>query len=574
MNIWRFLTSRKRYRSRVYEDIQPDEIFLDSSNLPEFDVHQFEGRIIQPISKLSILLLGVFFAIVVSVFLWRVAVLQIVHGEEYASISEDNRLAHTYLFPERGVVLGRNGEPLAWNIPAEPGVTSDFSKRAYTDIPGIAHVLGYVKYPQADSSGNYYKTEYSGEAGVEKAYNEILNGKVGLKIIERDALLNVKSESVIDPPVDGDDTQLTIDPKLQSQMYTFIKELVYDRGFAGGTGIIMDVNTGEILALTNYPEYDPAVMSDGSDTAAIARYNQDEATPYLNRAISGRYTPGSIVKPFFAIAALNEGVITPEKQILSTGKLVVQNPWDPTKSTVFKDWKAHGWVNMRDALAVSSDVYFYEIGGGFEPDNQKGLGIERLEKYARMFGIGEMTGIDLPGEVDGVVPNPAWKAENFDGEDWLIGNTYHTSIGQYGFQVTPIQMVRAIGAIATDGKLVTPHVVKTTETLPTYVTGIDPYYYRVVREGMRQAVTEGTALGLNVSYLNIAAKSGTAEVGTTKARVNSWILGFYPYEEPKYAFIVMMEKGSRTNTVGGLFVMRKLFDWMYTDAPEYLEEVR
>ncbi|MCK5027415.1 MAG: hypothetical protein KAS07_03275, partial [Candidatus Pacebacteria bacterium] len=512
----------------MYDDIDPDEIFLDSSNLPEFDTYQFEGRIVKSLSKTTIYVLGSFFVGVVLVFLWKIGSLQVVRGSEYADISENNRLAHTYLFPERGVVFDINKNILAWNTLG----ADEFSLRAYTATSGLAHVLGYIKYPQADTSGIYYKTEYTGETGVEKMYNKTLNGKNGLKIIERNALLEIESESVIDPPEDGDDITLTIDARVQSQMYAFIKDLVYEKGFEGGAGVIMDIHTGGVLALTSYPEYSSAIMSDGQEIDIIEAYNNNEKKPYLNRVVSGRYTPGSIVKPIVAIAALNEGVITPEKKILSTGKLVVPNPWDPELSTVFNDWKAHGWTDMREAIAVSSDVYFYEVGGGFAPDKQEGIGIANIEKYARMFGMGEMTGIDLPGEIDGVIPNPEWKKENFDGEDWYVGNTYHTAIGQYGFQITPLQALRAIAAVASNGKLVVPHVLEDKNVVETQIDEIDPYYFRVVQEGMRQAVTAGTAAGLSVPYITIAAKTGTAEIGSSKSFVNSWIVGFFPYEDP------------------------------------------
>ena len=154
------------------------------------------------------------------------------------------------------------------------------------------------------------------------------------------------------------------------------------------------------------------------------------------------------------MGALTEGVIDPYKKILSTGSISIPNPYFPDQKTVFKDWKAHGWTDMREAIAVSSDVYFYEIGGGFE--SQKGLGIVNIEKYAQLFGIGQKTGIDLPDEKGGIIPGPEWKIKNFKGEPWRIGDTYNTVIGQYGFQVTPLEMVRAISAIANYGTLVTP----------------------------------------------------------------------------------------------------------------------
>lgn len=558
-------------RSQKYDDIQPDEIFLDSSNLPEFDVHQFEGRLIQPISKMTIVLLGTVFFGVLLVFLWRAGTLQIVHGSGYATVSENNRLAHTFLFPERGVVFDTNGELLAWNVPNTVGTSSDYSRRAYTATSGIAHVLGYVKYPQADSSGNYYKTEYSGETGVELSYDSVLNGVNGLKIVERDALFNVKSESVIDPPKDGKDITLTIDSSVQSKLYEFIESLAVEKGFEGGTGIIMDVHNGEILALTSFPEYDPTVVSEGDDDDLIASYATSGAKPYFNRAVAGRYTPGSIVKPFVAIGALNERVVTEHTKILSTGELEVPNPWNPELSSVFTDWKAHGWVNIKEALAISSNIYFYQVGGGYSPENQSGIGIENIQKYTEMFGLGKPTGLDVPGEVDGVIPNPEWKKEQFDGEPWRLGDTYNTAIGQYGFQVTPIQMVRGIAGIATNGRLVTPHVREGVDSGPKIVGDIDSYIYSVVQEGMRMAVTDGTAKGLNVPYVDVAAKTGTAEVGVTKARVNSWITGYFPYDEPRYAFVVMMEEGPRKNTIGGLFVMRQLLDWMAVHAPQYIQ---
>ncbi len=563
--LWKIITFGKFSKTRGYEDIAPDEIFLDSSNLPEFDVHQFEGRMVKSISRTSIYFLGVFFVMVIVVFLWRVGILQIQNGATYAAQSENNRLSHTHLFAGRGVIFDKNKELLVWNIPDED---NDFALRSYIATSGFAHVLGYIKYPQTDSSGIYYGTEYIGDIGVEKTYNDILNGKNGLKIVETDALMEVCSESVIEPPLNGEDLTLTIDARVQTKLFELIQDLSIEKDFAGGAGIIMDVDTGGIIALVNYPEYDPNILVDGSDSETIAGYSSDVGEPYFNKSVSGRYTPGSIVKPFVALGALNEGVITPEKKILSTGSISIPNRWNPELSTVFKDWKAHGWVDVRDAIAVSSNVYFYEVGGGFE--DQEGLGIRNIEKYMRMFGIGEISGIDIPSEEEGVIPNPKWKEENFDGEPWRIGDTYHTAIGQYGFQVTLTQMVRAVAAIATDGILVTPHV-GTQKNKIKKITEIDKQYFDVVKTGMRQAVTGGTAEGLNVPQIKVAAKSGTAEVGISKSRVNSWIIGFFPYDDPKYAFVIMMEKGPRKNTIGALYIMRQLLDWMPVHAPEYLK---
>jgi penicillin-binding protein 2 len=271
---------------------------------------------------------------------------------------------------------------------------------------------------------------------------------------------------------------------------------------------------------------------------------------------------------------LNENIISPTKQILSTGALVIPNPYNPKEKTVFKDWMAHGWVDMRRAIAESSDEYFYQVGGGYQ--DQKGLGILNIEKYAMMFGLSQPTGIELENEAFGAIPSPEWKAKTFNGEAWRLGDTYHTSIGQYGVQVTPIQMARVAAAVANDGVLVKPTIlrVEATTTGPIGTRLPIPLAdFKIVQEGMRMGVSDpkGTGHGLNNPVVNIASKTGTAELGVSKERVNSWVMGFWPYENPKYSFVVVMEKGSRHNTIGGVFVMRTVFDWMTANLPEYLK---
>ena len=363
----------------------------------------------------------------------------------------------------------------------------------------------------------------------------------------------------------------TIDSKIQKELFNLIKNLSQSNYFAGGAGVIMDVNNGEILTSVSYPEYDSEILSLGKDAKQIKNYLTDKRKVFLDRTISGLYTPGSIVKPFFAIAALTEGVIDPLKKILSTGSISIPNPYFPEEKTVFKDWKAHGWVDMRDAIAVSSDVYFYEVGGGFE--GQKGLGIANIEKYAQLFGIGQKTGVDLPDEKGGVIPSPLWKIKNFKGEAWRVGDTYHTAIGQYGFQVTPMEMTRAAAALANYGTLVTPHYIKGDIEKENQISKIilKKENYDVIHEGMRQGVTAGTSVIVNVPYVKIASKTGTAQVGILKNKVNSWIMGFFPYENPKYAFTIMMEAGPSTNGVGAPSIMRQLIDWMSINTPEYFK---
>jgi penicillin-binding protein 2 len=276
------------------------------------------------------------------------------------------------------------------------------------------------------------------------------------------------------------------------------------------------------------------------------------------------------MKLFVAMGALNEGVIDSTKQILSTGLITVPNPYDPDgPGTVFRDWKrdGFGWIDIRDALSFSANTFFFHIGGGF--DGQEGIGISNIEKYVKMFGFGTNTGVNLPNESAGVVPNPEWKKENFDGDDWRLGDTFLTAIGQYGFQATLLQLLTGTTAIVNDGKLFTPSIVLD-EPVDFEKLELDPSDYKIVREGMYRAVYEGgTAHNLNNLPIKIGAKTGTAELGVSKAEVNSWITGFFPYDNPKYTFTIMMEKGSSTNTIGALYIASRIITWMDSNTPEY-----
>lgn len=560
---WGRIFAGRSHRRRI-DFIEPDEIFLDASNLPAFDRDQFEGHLERPIGKRSLIFFGIGCSLIALLFMGKVWSLQVTHGQEYVEQSENNRLDHTLIFADRGVIYDRLGERLAWNERGDS--TADFAARVYKEGGGLGHILGYVTYPLKDTSGFYFQESFLGKDGTERIFDSILQGKNGLKIVETNAHAEVESESTFEPPESGGDLRLTIDAGVQQKLYEIIKERAKDSGFTGGAGIIMDVETGDILAITSYPEYSSMSLSGGMATTVEA-YTKDSGKPFLNRAVSGLYTPGSIIKPFIAAAALEEGIISPTKQILSTGALTIANPYNPGAASVIRDWKAHGYVDLRHALAVSSNVYFFQIGGGFK--DQKGLGITNIEKYTRMFGFGSPVVFDLAPNPAGTIPNPAWKKELFD-DDWRLGDTYNTAIGQYGFQVTPLQAIRAIAAVANGGKLVTPSLTLDDEVNVTDI-GISPGTLSIVREGMRLAVTEGTAKGLMMSDVSVAGKTGTAEIGVSKQHVNAWAVGFFPYEKPKYAFVILMERGPVQNLIGGIYVMRRLLEWMAMERPFYLE---
>lgn len=581
MNMFRHISTIRARRAASHE-IDPEDVFLDSQNLSSLNLDQMEGQLERPLGKHVFYLVLVGVLILVSAYSYRLFSMQIVHGASYASKADNNHLKKIPLFALRGTVSDRNGELLAWNTlgnyiykdtkssSTEKVSIDDIPMRVYTESEGFSHLLGYVSYPKRDSSGVFWQDEYVGKDGVEKQYQTLLQGVKGERIIAINALHQVEAENVVIYPAHGANITLSIDKGVQEKLYQGIEALAKKTSFSSGAGVIMDVSTGEILAITSYPEYNNNMMTNAKSKEENKQVGEDlldKRRKFLNRAVGGLFTPGSTVKTFVALAALMEGVITPEQNIYSSGKLVIKNKYGGP-DTVFKDWKAHGYVDMRKALEQSSDEYFYQVGGGYK--DQKGLGIERIHKYATMFGFGTTTGIDLPGEEHGTIPSPAWKKKVF-GEDWLVGNTYHTSIGQYGFQLTALELVRGVAAIANGGHLVTPHVLKGLETSSTTLD-LPQKDVRVIQEGMYRVVhgANGTGKPLDIGGIKIAAKSGTAELGVSKEQVNSLITGYFPYENPKYAFVVVMEKANRHNSFGAARAMKDTLRYI-RDETDYLD---
>ncbi len=565
MNLFR-RTFTRRAKQAMSHEILPEDVFLDSQNLSKLNIEQMEGHLERPLGKhiFYIVLFGCF--LLITLFTYRLFSMQIINEKVYSEKADKNHLKTIPLFALRGTISDRNGKLLAWNMLATSSI--DIPKRVYIKEGGFSHLLGYVSYPRKDDSGIFWQDEYIGKDGLEKQYQTVLQGLSGERIIAINALHQIEAENVIAPPMSGQNITTTIDKDVQAKLYERIVELAHKASFTGGAGVIMDVHTGAILAITSYPEYDNSIMTNANtdeEKAQVRKNLVDKRHVFLNRAIGGLFTPGSTVKPFIAIAALMEGVITPEKNIYSSGQLVIKNKYGGP-DTIFKDWKAHGYTDMRKALEESSDEYFYQVGGGYQ--DQAGLGIDRINKYATMFGFGTTTGIDLPGEEYGVVPSQAWKKKVFN-EDWLVGNTYHTAIGQYGFQLTPLELVRAVAVIANGGELVTPHVLEGITTKNALLS-LKEKDLKVIREGMRLVVhgDGGTGKALDIYGVTIAAKSGTAELGVSKQLVNSWISGYFPYENPRYAFVVIMEKGDRHNPFGAVFAAKETIEWM-RDNTEY-----
>ncbi len=553
-------------RKRHTVEISPDEIFLDAKNISKFNQDSFEGQIETPVSSKAVISVGIIASLFIGVGLLKAFSLQVVQGQAFIEKSENNRIIATPLFGTRGILFDRNGVALIRNVGAT--THTEIAKREYAPFDGMAPVVGFVSYPKKDKSGRYWQTEYVGLDGLEKKYNDVLSGVNGKRIVQVDALGETTDIHVTEESEDGTNLTLTIDAGLQDASYKILQTAMQEGGFKGGASVIMDIETGELLSLVSAPSFPLYELNTDEGTKKLASAQTDESKPFLNRAISGLYSPGSIVKPFIALAALEEDIISPGAQIESKGSITVKNPYGGP-DTVFRDWKVHGYTDMRRAIAVSSDVYFYTIGGGF--GGQKGLGIAKIDEYLRLFGFGEHTGIDLPGESKGLIPTPEWKLKTFD-EEWRLGNTYHTSIGQYGSQVTAIQMARSVASIANGGKLLVPYLV---QTIAPRVAQEETSYpvskedLRVIREGMRETVVSGSSPVLQQAGFPVAAKSGTAEIGVRKGRVNSWMTGFFPYQNPKYAFVVVLENGPVDTVYGAGKTTRDILRWIKDNRPTY-----
>lgn len=582
-NIFKRILRNRRKRSSG--EINPEDIFLDSSNLAGMDMDRQEGTLNKPISRFMEYLPAIIIIIVFFLYIYRLYIIQVKDYLIYKEKADNNRYNSHIILANRGEIFDRNGKVLAENIVSS---TTNILKREYIGSGGFANLLGYITYPKKDNLNNYWQDNYIGKDGLELIYQDLLTGINGKQIIEKDVKSSIESQNLIVRPVSGANLNLTIDSILQSKLYDSMKKVVEDRNFISATGIIMNVNNGEILAITNYPEYDNNLMTNASGTEDNKKINallKDKRTPFLNRAVSGLFTPGSVVKPFMAYAALNEKIITPEKQLQSVGQIVIPNVYGGP-DTVFRDWKVHGWINAVRAIAVSSDEYFYQVGGGYK--DQIGLGIAKIDEYAKLFGFTSGTGIDLPNEETGIIPTPEWKRINFLDSEWRIGDTYHTSIGQYGFQVTPVELVRYIASIANSGNLVTPHIflsASSTESdsnldlIEKYNSKIwekvnlnlNEYALKYVKEGMRAVVLEGgTVQQLNIKGLNVAAKSGTAELGVVKGKVNSLMTGYFPYDNPKYAFAIVVENGPVGGTSAGAQVIKPVLEYMAQNKEDYI----
>ncbi len=462
--------------------------------------------------------------------------------------------------------------------------------REYAAGAGLSHLLGYmgkINPEEWQSNAEVYSiNDYIGRAGLEKSYEAVLRKDPGKLRVERDARGNVISQEVTSPPESGDSIQLWLDGELQQKIHDTMARQLQSLGLKKGAAIALNPQNGGVLAMVSFPEYDNNAFA-AADGQTVQSLFDDKDNPLFNRAVSGRYLTGSTIKPFIAAAALQEGIIVADKNINCQGKITVQNQYNPDIVYHFNDNRTHGATNMYKAIAESCNVYFYTIGGGFE--GQKGLGPTRIKNYLEQFGWGEISGIDLPGEVAGFIPDAAWKKERFAGtqdQNWTDGNTYWLSIGQEFIGITPLEVANGYAAIANGGTLYRPQMVKNVvdarkniieEKKPEVIRDnfIDVKHLTAVREGMRFAVNgagapNASALTLNQLGIPMGAKTGTAQLRKGpdgKDLLNAWVAVFAPYENPEIVLLLMAEE-VREGTVAVLPVAKEVLGWYFEPKNE------
>ncbi len=454
--------------------------------------------------------------------------------------------------------------------------------RDYANPEAYFHILGYAGVISADELKVLDPTVYSGldflgRAGVEQMYENYLHGVNGFSQIEIDAKGNLLSNLGTQAPSAGNTAVLNLDKDLQDLLYKLLKN---SPGGKKSAAVAMNPKTGEVLALLSLPGLDGSKFERGFSGEEYSKILNDPALPLFNRAILGTYPPGSTVKPMVGAAALQEGVISDRTVYNDRGVLVIPNQYDPSINYNFYGWKRTGLgkVDVRQAIAKSSDIFFYLVSGGYPQGDVTGLGIDKLAAYYRKFNLGKPTGIDLPGEKPGLVPDPEWKKNYFKDDPilskWYLGDTYHVGIGQGDLLVTPLQVALWTSTIANRGVGFQPQVLKkvlkgdTQEVLfeqkPQVLISrfIDLKNIKIVQEGMRETVVGGTARSLSTLPIAAAGKTGTSQFdGADPKRTHAWFTAYAPYEDPQIAITVLVEAGGEGSSVSVPVVKEALKWW-------------
>lgn len=501
--------------------------------------------------------------------------LQIVRGSENRSLADGNRIQVKTIHAPRGVIFDRNGKILAANSPAfrftdplakgykvrlvtrEEALEWEVRKdpralslevdnvRNYPLGEKFAHVIGFLgeiseaqlKYKEY---GGYRQGDQIGQMGIEAEYEKTLRGIDGGEIIEVDSLGRKVRTLRMKPPIPGQNVYLSIDASLQEKIFDLVKETLQKTGSCCGVAVAADPGTGKILALLSLPSFDPNLFTKNPDERAISEIFLSPVAPILNRVIGGTYPPGSTYKIVSSLAALDSGKVTETTSFQDNGVLYL----GPYK---FSNWyfnqygKTEGSVNLLKALQRSNDIYFYEIA--------RLIGEESFIKWSKKLYLGSKLNIDLPGEVEGLVPDDKWKQETYD-QPWYPGDTLHMSIGQGFVLTTPLQILGVTSYIAADGVLYKPQLLLSDK--PKVLTDklISQEKLDLVKRGLILVPKEGgTAWPFFTFPIQTAGKTGTAEYGDPKDRTHAWYTSFAPVDDPKIALTVLIEGGGEGSSI-------------------------
>jgi len=532
------------------------------------------------------------------IVLARVVDLQIIRGAYFRKLSEGNRIRRVPIAAARGEILARGGEVLVGNKEVELSLVFDknfgYQKinekgnaseiitepvRDYKLGNSFGHVSGYLGEVSEEELGKIKARcpdkgprklgELIGRSGLEEEYDCLLTGTEAEELIEVDSIGNKVRTLGRKEPIKGMNLKTTIDFGLQKK----IAGLLSDKK---GVGIVTDMK-GEILAMYSSPPYDPNIfISDQPEEVSKVLKNKDQ--PLFNRAIGGLYHPGSIFKPIVAIASLETEAIDRDFVFEDNGVIAINTPYGNFSYTnwYFTQYGGtEGQIKLDRAIARSTDTFFYKIG--------EMTGVEKLIEWSSIFNLGNETGIDLPGEIGGLIPSPEWKLR-VKGERWFLGNTYHMSIGQGDIALTPIGMNQAISAIASGGEYCKPHIVDSQELEKSMIKnppagragqrskcgglGINKGNIDLVKEGMVGACSSGGTgytffdFGEKHDGIKVACKTGTAEVGDGTNDTHAWFSVFAPSENPDIIATILVERGGEGSKVAGP-IAREIFDYWF-----------
>lgn len=422
--------------------------------------------------------------------------------------------------------------------------------RHYPYGAALAHVLGYVaRLDESDlkrlDADNYRASTHTGKSGIERHYESVLHGQSGIEKVETNAQGRMVRVLERTDPVPGQDLKLTLDLDLQLAAIDALGE-------HPGAVVALDIETGSVLALVSKPGFDPNLFVSGISHGRYRELLESPRRPLFNRFLAGGYEPGSTVKPFIALAGLTSGKITPETRIFSSGSYRL-----PGHSREYRDWRegGHGWVDLKSALEQSVNVYFYDLAHA--------LGIDRISRELALFGFGQPTGIDLPGEFDGVLPSRNWKRRTLD-QAWFPGETVITGIGQGFIVVTPLQLAHATATLAGRGIAAPPRLVDAEP--PARMVEHAPGHWEAVFEGMHAVVhgNRGTARAVAKDIpVEIGGKTGTSQVFGRPdeefeiepeelpwfLRNHALFVAFAPFDDPRIAIAVVAEHGGGGSSV-------------------------